>query len=379
MSLLPNLLYLYRVLPIAIPSYFHRDIQTRVFKYMWASIKPRLSRAILLRSKLSGGLGLPNFACYYHAAQLAQITLLHAKTEIPLWVSLKAIELSPLIVTNLLWLPPSTRGLITNPVTRHSLRLWDSLRGPFKLTSPHSPLLSFLGHPLFYPAFTEPGSFWLWSQAGLSRICHLVTDTTIKFFPALQSQADLPPNECFRYFQIAHFVQTIIGSCSPVDGLSIYEGICDSDPHAPGIISRLYNHLTSPPVNLPSYTAQWSTDLQIEHDAEDWVDIWTNTKSSSHNIVALEANYKVLMSWYLVPARVSKFLPNYSPMCFRGCGERGTHVHIWWSCPIVKQFWTIIFHMASTLPWPIFDTTKSCAGRLNKSTILPSSPAYYSS
>lgn len=117
----------------------------------------------------------------------------------------------------------------------------------------------------------------------------------------------------------------------------------------PGIISRLYNHLTSPPASLPSYTAQWSKDLQIELDVEDWVNVWTNTKSSSHNIVALEANYKVLMRWYLVPARISKFLPNYSPLCFRGCGERGTHLHIWWSCPLVKQFWTIIFRVVSTL------------------------------
>lgn len=209
MSLLPKLLYLYRVLPIAIPSYFHRIIQSCVFKYIWGPIKPRVTRSILLRSKLCGGLGLPNFAHYYHAAQVAQLTLLHAKTEIPLWVSLEAIELSPLMVSNMQWLHSSTRGLISNPVTRHSLKLWDRLRGPFQLISPHSLLLSFLGHPLFYLVFTEPHSFQNWLQAELSRICDLVSDTTLKMFPALQSQAGLPPNECFRYLQVAHFSQTV--------------------------------------------------------------------------------------------------------------------------------------------------------------------------
>lgn len=77
--------------------------------------------------------------------------------------------------------------------------------------SSRSPLLSFLGHPLFYPAYTEPASFQVWSQAGLSRIYDLITGNTVKSFPALQTQAQLPHKECFRYLQIAHFVQTIIG------------------------------------------------------------------------------------------------------------------------------------------------------------------------
>lgn len=170
MSLLPKLLYLYRVLPIAIPPYYHRTIQNRVFKYIWGPTKPRVARPVLLRHKLNGGLGITNFLHYYHAARLAQSILYHSKTETPLWVSLEAIDLHPITVTNLLWLPPAARGTITNPITQCTLKLWDRLRTPFKLVSPHSPLLSFLGHPLFYPAYTEPALFQTWAQAGLTRI-----------------------------------------------------------------------------------------------------------------------------------------------------------------------------------------------------------------
>lgn len=55
------------------------------------------------------------------------------------------------------------------------------------------------------------------------------------------------------------------------------------------------------------------------------------------------------MRWYLVPARIAKFLPKFSPNCFRGCGDRGTHLHIWWTCPLVQRFWETTFQMASTL------------------------------
>lgn len=125
--------------------------------------------------------------------------------------------------------------------------------------------------------------------------------------------------------------------------------MCESDPHAPGIISRLYSHLTSPPPDLPTYAQRWLRDLDITLEPEDWSTIWSNTKNSSQNVVASEANYKVLMRRYLVPARIVKFLPESSPNCFRGCGDRGTHLHIWWTCPQAQRFWAIIFQMATTL------------------------------
>lgn len=96
MSLLPKLLYLYRSLfpPTSIESF--RPVY---FSTYGAPLNQKVPRSVL-HSKLSGGLGIPNFARYYHAAQLAQITLLHAKIEISLWVSLEAIELTSLVGSN---------------------------------------------------------------------------------------------------------------------------------------------------------------------------------------------------------------------------------------------------------------------------------------
>ena len=87
--------------------------------------------------------------------------------------------------------------------------------------------------------------------------------------------------------------------------------------------------------------------MNISIDAKDWSNIWLATKNSSPNCFAVETNYKVLTRWYLVPARIAKFAPAYSPNCFRGCDAPGTHFHIWWQCPVVKEFWSSIFRMAS--------------------------------
>lgn len=65
------------------------------------------------------------------------------------------------------------------------------------------------------------------------------------------------------------------------------------------------------------------------------------------NIAALATNYKVLTRWYLVPARIHKFLPQYPPHCFRGCSEAGTHFNIWWYCSIVQSFSLDVFAILS--------------------------------
>lgn len=135
-----------------------------------------------------------------------------------------------------------------------------------------------------------------------------------------------------------------------LDKLSYFENICKHDPHTKGLISNIYAQLISKSDSSPpTYVAKWESDLGFSLETTKWDTIWTTTKSSSQNIAALETNYKVLTRWYLVPTRIAKFAPNYSSSCFRGCTEPGSHFHTWWTCPIIKRFWEIIFRMISTL------------------------------
>lgn len=198
-------------------------------------------------------------------------------------------------ISNLLWMTRSDCGPIANTITQHSLVLWHKLGGPFKFASPHAALLSFLSHPAFYPAYSNPASFRLWQSLGFTRISNLGTNTGLKTFATLQQQFQVPSPEYFCYLQLAHFLMTTIRIHSSLTSLSLFKGICNSDLHASGILLHLYTHLTSPPVSMPSYTAQCFKDLEVDLEAEGWDDIWATTKSSAQNILALETNYKVLM------------------------------------------------------------------------------------
>lgn len=50
---------------------------------------------------------------------------------------------------------------------------------------------------------------------------------------------------------------------------------------------------------------------------------------------------------------------NYPVTCYLGCGAIGTDLHIWWNCPVARQYWLDIFNILSTLfaiiiaPYPL--------------------------
>lgn len=50
----------------------------------------------------------------------------------------------------------------------------------------------------------------------------------------------------------------------------------------------------------------------------------TTIAHSSFNVLAVEANYKVLSRWYLIPSRTAKSVPSYLPISFRGCAMKDT-------------------------------------------------------
>lgn len=87
---------------------------------------------------------MPKFSTYYYAAQLTHLPKYHATKETPLWVAIESVDCEPISVANMFWLLPADRTSIQNPITKHSLSIWDKLRATHNLQSTHHPLLSFL-------------------------------------------------------------------------------------------------------------------------------------------------------------------------------------------------------------------------------------------
>lgn len=165
--------------------------------FAWSMIRPRLPKPTLYCPKLREGLGFPNFAVYYKAAHVEHLPKYHAVKETPLSVTIESMDCDPLSISNLLWPRPADRINRTNPVTKHSLLLWDKFKTPYGLQSSHSPLLSFLKNPAFYPAWYSPTAFWAWNMAGLIHLQNMVTRTLLLSFQAICESSGLPQSEFF--------------------------------------------------------------------------------------------------------------------------------------------------------------------------------------
>lgn len=116
-----------------------------------------------------------------------------------------------------------------------------------------------------------------------------------------------------------------------------------SSHKAKGEITVIYKSFTYV-ASKTLYMLEWERDIAQEWDLEVWHRASARSHGGVHNISLVEVNLKVLMRWYLVPAKFARIFPSTSPICFRGCERVGTMLHFWWDCPKIRGFWNKIFH-----------------------------------
>lgn len=52
---------------------------------------------------------------------------------------------------------------------------------------------------------------------------------------------------------------------------------------------------------------------------------------------------------YFTPDRLATIFPGQSPLCWRNCGSVGFISHVWRHCPIINNFWSAVFLLASSI------------------------------
>ncbi len=70
MVALPRFLYIFQCLPVFIPLYYFKKLDSVISSFIWSNKRARISKKHLCKHKAEGGFGLPNFKLYYWAANL---------------------------------------------------------------------------------------------------------------------------------------------------------------------------------------------------------------------------------------------------------------------------------------------------------------------